>query len=560
MRALLAATAAALLTATAPAAGAAQGPAAGGPAEQEAPPARTPGEQEPAVEEESLAPVEPEPRAEGEGEGEGESRNGEGEGEAQEPGPLALEATTTGYFDSRLLWQHLAPAGLVPPGGVPSWYDLSEGNVQVKVRAGPRLHVGADASLFWQWAGGFRGVDAGGEPVDVPAQDQPAYRPTAVLSELYASWEVAPSLQLTLGKKRVVWGSGMAFNPTDLLNPPKDPTDPAGQRAGAWLARVELPFERFSVSLVGAAKVTRQYAGLPTALLRFPPYPSSEAARGGVPDDRDGHAHWAAAARLYALVADTDVTLTYHLTHRYNDAFAAKSRVGLSLSRTFAAAEVHLEALLQTGSSRVYVDPACAGGLEALAACAARGTPVASRSALEARDVRAKVLLGTRYLFADEAMLSAEYLFNGEGYSGREFGDVVGLLAAARALQAAAPERAAALAGALGTAGSGDPGSPQRFTFEPLRRHYLFLTYSKPRVAEDWTLGGSAVVNLADLSGQLIPQVTWSAQEWLSLTAAAFVPLPGVDALAAGVGGVRYPEAALAAVDWRAQLSARLFF
>ena len=137
---------------------------------------------------------------------------------------------------------------------------------------------------------------------------------------------------------------------------------------------------------------------------------------------------------------------------------------------------------------------------------------------------------------------------------------VVGLLAGVRQLLATSPQQAAALAGALGTGGGGDPGSPQRFTFEPLRRHYLFLTYSRPRVADDWTLGASAVLNVADLSGQLIPQVTWSAQEWLSLTAAAFVPLPGVDALAAEVAGEPYPEGAMSPTDWRAQLSFRLFF
>ena len=71
----------------------------------------------------------------------------------------------------------------------------------------------------------------------------------------------------------------------------------------------------------------------------------------------DDESHWAAAGRLYALVADTDVTLTYHFTHLYNDAFRHKSRVGLSLSRTFGPTEVHAEA---------SVDPAVAVRLPAL--------------------------------------------------------------------------------------------------------------------------------------------------------------------------------------------------
>jgi hypothetical protein len=277
-----------------------------------------------------------------------------------------LEATTTGYLDTRFTGSHVSPGGLVPATGVPALTNLSEGNMEVKLRYGPRLSAGADLSLFWQWAGLFRSVDTQGEEVALAEQDVPLYRPSAVVSELFAAWEAAPHLNLTLGKKRVVWGSGMAFNPTDLLNPPKDPTDPAGQRAGAWLARVELPFEHFSVSLVGAAKVLRQYAGLPTSVLVYPDYPTAEAVGNPALDDRDKEAHWAAAARLYALVADTDVTLTYHFTHLYNDAFREKSRVGLSLSRVFDATEVHLEALAQTGSSRMYAAPACTPSPEAL--------------------------------------------------------------------------------------------------------------------------------------------------------------------------------------------------
>ncbi|PTL82711.1 hypothetical protein [Vitiosangium sp. GDMCC 1.1324] len=473
-----------------------------------------------------------------------------------------LEATTTGYLDTRFTGSHVSSAGLVPTTGVPALANLSEGNMQVKLRYGPGLSAGADLSLYWQWAGLFRGVDTRGEEVVLSEQDVPLYRPSAVVSELFAAWEAAPHLHLTLGKKRVVWGSGMAFNPTDLLNPPKDPTDPAGQRAGAWLARVEMPFERFTVSLVGAAKVLRQYAGLPTSLLVYPDYPTSEAVQNPALDDRDNEAHWAAAARLYALVADTDVTLTYHFTHLYNDPFREKSRVGLSLSRVFGATEVHLEALAQTGSSRLYAAPACTTSTEALLGCTVSGTPPLARTHVDDRGVRAKVLVGARYLFEDNAMLSAEYYFNGEGYSAREFADYVGLLGQGRQLLAQlTPEQAEALTARLSPTGAAaDPGSPQKFTFEPLRRHYLLLQYSKPQVADDFVLGASAVVNLGDLSGQLIPQVSWSAREWLTLSASAFIPLPGVKSLAAEVAGQRITEASLSASDWRALLSARLFF
>lgn len=60
-----------------------------------------------------------------------------------------------------------------------------------------------------------------------------------MLSEAYLDAPLQDGFRLLLGKKRIVWGAGLAFNPTDVLNPPKDPTDPTFQRAGAWLAQAE---------------------------------------------------------------------------------------------------------------------------------------------------------------------------------------------------------------------------------------------------------------------------------------------------------------------------------
>ena len=48
-----------------------------------------------------------------------------------------LEATTTGYLDTRFTWAHVSPVGLVPATGVPALANLSEGNMQVKLRYGP---------------------------------------------------------------------------------------------------------------------------------------------------------------------------------------------------------------------------------------------------------------------------------------------------------------------------------------------------------------------------------------------------------------------------------------
>ncbi len=233
--------------------------------------------------------------------------------------------TTTGYLDSR------TQGAETLSDGTPALTELVEGNVQLKLTPHERLTVQVDASLFWQAAWYIHGGD----------KDVPAYRPTVVLSEAYVDATPQDGVRVLVGKKRVVWGSGLAFNPTDVLNPPKDPTDPTFQRAGAWLAMLEFPFEKVALSMLASGKVLQQYAGLPTALVRYPPYPSFEASQGWVPDVRDDESHYALMSRLYLLVADTDVTVSYAFTNLYNDAFSNKSRAGLSLSRTFGGLEVH---------------------------------------------------------------------------------------------------------------------------------------------------------------------------------------------------------------------------
>ncbi len=140
---------------------------------------------------------------------------------------------------------------------MPQVDELLEFNVQVKHGYAERGFVSGDLSLFARFAGSFVTADAEGNRVPVPDHDVPALRPLVSLNELYLSQEVRPELNLLAGKKRIVWGPGMAFNPTDLLNPLKDPTDPTFQRAGAYLARVEVPLESYAFTLLGEPRGAR---------------------------------------------------------------------------------------------------------------------------------------------------------------------------------------------------------------------------------------------------------------------------------------------------------------
>lgn len=68
-----------------------------------------------------------------------------------------------------------------------------------------------------------------------------------------------PKFDLRIGKQRLAWGSGFAFNPTDLFNPP-DYTDPRGEPTGVSAIRLTVPMGTVSeIMLVGAQQTTMKY-------------------------------------------------------------------------------------------------------------------------------------------------------------------------------------------------------------------------------------------------------------------------------------------------------------
>ena len=111
--------------------------------------------------------------------------------------PAALETTVNGYLDQRLTGQRVRTGGLLPGAEVPRFINLTEANFQLKLRWGGKGLALGDASFFYQRAADFPGVE----------KDLPAYRPLAVMSELYGGYAFTEHLNLTLGKKRVVWGA-----------------------------------------------------------------------------------------------------------------------------------------------------------------------------------------------------------------------------------------------------------------------------------------------------------------------------------------------------------------
>ena len=459
-------------------------------------------------------------------------------------------AEVNGYAGLRSQYTSVRVGGLLPADDVPRVDQLLEGNVQVRQGFGERSFVYADISLFGRIAFDYRGVDENGNEIRLPDHDVAGSRPYLSLSELYLSHDFHPALNLTVGRKRVVWGSGMAYNPTDLLNPLKDPTDPALQRAGAWLAQLEVPLERMTFSFLASPSVTAQASGIPHRFLVWPEW-----------DRRDDQVHYQLAARMYALVADADVNVMLFYGNRHRDAFQTKARAGLSFSRYFFDVyELHVEALLQTGSPRAYVNGPCVATRDAIIQCGLEKQPFTRTDLLESSTFMPRVLLGGRTHFSDDSILSIEYLYQADGFTRAQAQDTVNALSQLRSLST--------LLGSQGQAagvplfGTDENGIPQRLRFEPIGRHYLFAGYQKPNLWDDFTVSATVLASLQDLSGIAVPSVGWRATEWMTLNASAFVPFSGPSSLAAvdPDTGEAVSEYALAPMAWRGLFELKVFY
>ncbi|MEY3014412.1 MAG: hypothetical protein RIT45_3147 [Pseudomonadota bacterium] len=458
-----------------------------------------------------------------------------------------LQKKVVGWVDSRTTGGYASVAHLLPADDTPHLSNLTEANLLLTLDWGDVARVVGDLSWVWGRGAYFYADDGSAGRLRIASHDVPAAQSGTFVSELYGLFRFGEHWNLTLGKKRVVWGTGLAWNPTDLLNPPKDPTDPTQQRTGSWLARVEGQYERVSFSLVGAAKATAQLGGMPSRWLWNP---------------ADDTPEYVVGARVYALVADTDLSLFGFFGNRFNDVFEDKPRLGAAFSRVVGDSfEVHGEALLQRGSSRLYLDRSCTADLAAAAGCVAAGKDVAAHSRLDDERLRAKTLVGLRYQFGAAASVSVEYLYNQEGYDAGEFSAFAGAMALRKsAAQAGLTLPAGALPGMPGATSTDQGGTPQKFAFEPLRRHYLFVTYLHPQLADDFTITTVLLLGLEDGSGQLAPQLTWSARQWLNLSVGAFVTLPGLPGLGVTTRYGEVREFQLQPSVWRAFFAARAFF
>lgn len=360
----------------------------------------------------------------------------------------------------------------IPAAEVASQTALLDLNLTGKTEFSPLLRLQADVDVFARKSWNFkqRNIQTGAvQNTSKGSDDNPAYR--LALNELYVNGEPTTGFQYTAGKKRVLWGTGFAANPTDLLNPAKNPLDPTYERRGAWLLQGEYVQEKQTFALVFAPEVLEDKNTLPTDV--------------GVLRDPDGarRMHSLTGLRWYSLVGEADVNLIAYYSNRFKNQKASALSGGASWSQIATAIskqlETHAEVIVRQGSDRPLPD----------------GT-----SRLESDDVFFRSLVGMRYDFDNESSLVFEYLYQSDGDS---VDDLQSRLQ--RGFAAARLSRSATVA------------LPAQIAM----RNTLFLNYQRYKINDDAFLSWAIAHNPHDHSGFQGPVFQWTPSQSVAVTLSA---------------------------------------
>lgn len=280
--------------------------------------------------------------------------------------------------------------------------------------------------------------------------------------QAYAQYGFGPGLQIRVGKQRVAWGSGFAWNPTNRLEPAKNPLNTGLEQQGAWAARLDLIPNAWAGLILVAAQGRTSVGDLPFEIRE------SERTTG--------------ALRARFLFRDTDLAVVY-LGGRNQ-----KTLVGFDVTRdVFGRVSLHAEGAFHRGSE---IDPG--------------------------RQDETFLRLATGALHASgSTTASLEYFFNGEGQTAAANQGYLAALEGAWAASADArlpvASRQEALRRYLGLASLPFAGGLG------LRRHYLQASWTRSQAAGEWAVALRAAVGLGDGGVALTPGFSWSPRPDASL-------------------------------------------